>query len=122
MHICFLLSYYFHSTASQADTFYISVVIEGNAQIVDDNEENTDTKRANGKVSKGKYESLDAVRPVSVIKITPQVMRGKGQHWSPAYRLKTRNILSREGWKRANPRYHGNRYSGRRQFENMGRA
>ena len=56
-HICFLPSYYFHSSdASQADTLYISVVIKGNAQIVDNNEEKTDAafKRANGKVSKGR--------------------------------------------------------------------
>jgi uncharacterized protein len=46
-----------------------------------------------------------SVQEVSVIKIIPQVMQGKckiGQHWSPAYRLKmARNILSREGGKRA---------------------
>jgi len=57
----------------------------------------------------GKYESLDpymrSVQEVSVTKIILQVMRVKykiGQHWSPAYRLKmARNILSREGGKRA---------------------
>src|ERR671922_1433711 len=39
-HICFLPSYYFHPTdASQADTLYISVVIKGNALIVEDNKE-----------------------------------------------------------------------------------
>ena len=111
-HICFLPSYYFHpSDASQADTLYISVVIKGNAQIVDDNEEKTDALNAlmEKYQKEGKYESLDSymrsVQEVSVIKIIPQVMRGKykiGQHWSPAYRLKmARNILSREGGKRA---------------------
>jgi uncharacterized protein len=111
-HICFLPSYYFHSSdASQADTLYISAVIKGNAQIVDDNEEKTDALNAlmEKYQKEGKYESLDpymrSVQEVSVIKIIPQVMRGKykiGQHWSPAYRLKmARNILSREGGKRA---------------------
>ena len=39
-HICFLPSYYFHPTdASQADTLYISVVMKGNAVIVEDTEE-----------------------------------------------------------------------------------
>src|ERR671933_1251284 len=39
-HICFLPSYYFHPTdASQADTLYISVVIKGLAEIVENGEE-----------------------------------------------------------------------------------
>jgi uncharacterized protein len=111
-HVCYLPSYYFHpSDASQADTLYISVVIKGNALIVDDNEEKTDALNAlmEKYQKEGKYESLDSymrsVQEVSVIKIIPQVMRGKykiGQHWSPAYRLKmARNILSRDGGKGA---------------------
>ncbi|MFY9796854.1 MAG: pyridoxamine 5'-phosphate oxidase family protein [Candidatus Nitrosopolaris sp.] len=111
-HVCYLPSYYFHpSDASQADTLYISVVIKGNAMIVDDNEEKTEA--LNSLMEKyqkeGKYESLDSYMPsvqeVTVIKLIPQVMRGKykiGQHWSPAYRLKmARNIVDREGGKRA---------------------
>src|SRR5918911_5374955 len=39
-HVCFLPSYYFHPTdASQADTLYISVVIKGQAEIVQDSNE-----------------------------------------------------------------------------------
>lgn len=111
-HICFLPSYYFHpSDASQADTLYISVVIKGNAMIVEDNKEKADA--LNSLMEKyqkeGKYESLDpylpSVHEVTVIKIVPEGMRGKykiGQHWAPAYRLKmARNIVDREGKKRA---------------------
>jgi nitroimidazol reductase NimA-like FMN-containing flavoprotein (pyridoxamine 5'-phosphate oxidase superfamily) len=111
-HICFLPSYYFHpSDASQADTLYISVVIKGNAMLVEDNKEKADA--LNSLMEKyqkeGKYESLDpylpSVHDVTVIKIVPEGMRGKykiGQHWAPAYRLKmARNIIDREGKKRA---------------------
>jgi nitroimidazol reductase NimA-like FMN-containing flavoprotein (pyridoxamine 5'-phosphate oxidase superfamily) len=111
-HVCFLPSYYFHpSDASQADTLYISVVIKGNAMIVEDNKEKADA--LNSLMEKyqkeGKYESLDpylpSVHEVAVIKIVPEGMRGKykiGQHWAPAYRLKmARNIIDREGKKRA---------------------
>jgi nitroimidazol reductase NimA-like FMN-containing flavoprotein (pyridoxamine 5'-phosphate oxidase superfamily) len=111
-HVCFLPSYYFHpSDASQADTLYISVVIKGNAMIVEDNKEKADA--LNSLMEKyqkeGKYESLDpylpSVHEVTVIKIIPEGMRGKykiGQHWAPAYRLKmARNIVDREGKKRA---------------------
>lgn len=111
-HICFLPSYYFHpSDASQADTLYISVVIKGNAMIVEDNKEKADA--LNSLMEKyqkeGKYESLDpylpSVHEVTVIKIVPEGMRGKykiGQHWAPAYRLKmARNIVDREGKIRA---------------------
>lgn len=111
-HICFLPSYYFHpSDASQADTLYISVVIKGNAMLVEDNKEKADA--LNSLMEKyqkeGKYESLDpylpSVHEVTVIKIVPEGMRGKykiGQHWAPAYRLKmARNIVNREGKKRA---------------------
>ncbi|MGC1930824.1 MAG: pyridoxamine 5'-phosphate oxidase family protein [Candidatus Nitrosopolaris sp.] len=106
-HVCFLPSYYFHpSDASQADTLYISVVIKGNAMSVDENEEKTEA--LNSLMEKyqkeGKYESLDpymsSVQEVTVIKLIPQVMRGKykiGQQWAPAYRLKmARNIVDRE--------------------------
>jgi uncharacterized protein len=111
-HVCFLPSYYFHpNDASQADTLYISVVIKGNAMIVEDNKEKADA--LNSLMEKyqkeGKYESLDpylpSVHEVAVIKIVPEGMRGKykiGQHWAPAYRLKmARNIIDREGKKRA---------------------
>jgi uncharacterized protein len=106
-HVCFLPSYYFHpSDASQADTLYISVVIKGNAMIVEDNEEKAEA--LNSLMEKyqkeGKYEPLDPYMPsvheVTVIKIVPEGMRGKykiGQQWAPAYRLKmARNIVDRE--------------------------
>lgn len=111
-HICFLPSYYFHpADASQADTLYISVVIKGNALIVEDNKEKA--KALNALMQKyqkeGRYETLDfnmpSVHEVTVIKIIPKEMRGKykvGQHWAPAYRLKmAKNIIEREGKEQA---------------------
>jgi nitroimidazol reductase NimA-like FMN-containing flavoprotein (pyridoxamine 5'-phosphate oxidase superfamily) len=109
-HVCFLPSYYFHPTdASQADTLYVSVVIKGNAMSIDDNEEKAVALNLLMKKyqKEGKYESLDSYMPsvqqVTVIKLIPQVMRGKykiGQHWAPAYRLKmAKNIVNREGEK-----------------------
>src|SRR5919202_403409 len=107
-HICFLPSYYFHSTdASQADTLYISVVIKGNSLIVEDNEEKA--RALNALMEKyqkeGRYDRLEpnmrSVQEVSVIKIVPREMHGKykiGQHWSPPYRLRIAgNIIKREG-------------------------
>lgn len=106
-HVCFLPSYYFHpSDASQADTLYISVVMKGNAMIVEDDEEKAEA--LNSLMEKyqkeGRYEPLDphmpSVQEVTVIKIVPEEIRGKykiGQHWAPAYRLKmARNIVARE--------------------------
>ena len=97
-HVCFLPSYYFHPTdASQADTLYISVVIKGYAITIDDNEEKVEALNSLMKKyqKEGRYESLDSYMPsvqqVTVIKLIPQVMRGKykiGQHWAPAYRFK----------------------------------
>jgi uncharacterized protein len=106
-HICFLPSYYFHPTdASQADTLYVSVVIKGNASIV---EKTTEKALAlNALMQKyqkeGGYESLSSqmgsVKEVAVLKVVPEQMRGKykiGQHWAPQYRLKmARNIVQRE--------------------------
>ncbi len=109
-HVCFLPSYYFHPTdASQADTLYISVVIKGYAMTIDNNEEKAEALNSLMKKyqKEGKYESLDShmssVQQVTVIKLIPQVIRGKykiGQHWAPAYRLKmAKNIVNREGEK-----------------------
>jgi nitroimidazol reductase NimA-like FMN-containing flavoprotein (pyridoxamine 5'-phosphate oxidase superfamily) len=113
-HICFLPSYYFHPTdASQADTLYISVVIKGRAEIVEDAEEKA--RALNALMEKyqkeGRYEVLDAnmpvVREVAIIRVIASDMRGKykiGQHWAPAYRLKmARNIVKREGLENARP-------------------
>lgn len=113
-HICFLPSYYFHPTdASQADTLYISVVIKGRAEIVEDAEEKA--RALNALMEKyqkeGRYKVLDAnmpvVREVAIIRVIASDMRGKykiGQHWAPAYRLKmARNIVKREGLENALP-------------------
>ena len=113
-HVCFLPSYYFHPTdASQADTLYISVVIKGNAVMVQDAEEKA--KALNALMEKyqkeGRYEPLDAGMPVvhevAIIKVEPVEMRGKykiGQHWAGPYRLKmARNIIEREGIDAARP-------------------
>jgi nitroimidazol reductase NimA-like FMN-containing flavoprotein (pyridoxamine 5'-phosphate oxidase superfamily) len=107
-HICFLPSYYFHPTdASQADTLYISVVIKGNASIVEDNKEKASALNALMKKyqKEGRYQTLhpymSSVNEVTVIKIVLKEMHGKykiGQHWASAYRLKiARNIIEREG-------------------------
>ena len=107
-HVCFLPSYYFHPTdASQADTLYVSVVIKGNAFMIDDDIEKAFALNMLMKKyqTEGSYESLNqfmrSVRAVSVIKIVPQDIRGKykiGQHWTPDYRLKmAEKIIKREG-------------------------
>ena len=107
-HVCFLPSYYFHPTdASQADTLYISVVIKGNAFMIDDDIEKAFALNMlmQKYQTEGFYESLDqfmrSVRAVSVIKVVPQDIRGKykiGQHLTPSYRLKmAEKIIKREG-------------------------
>lgn len=106
-YVCFLPSYYFHPTdASQADTLYISVVIKGNAAIVQDPNEKANALNALMKKyqKEGGYESLSSnmgsVREVTVLKVVPDQIHGKykiGQHWIPRYRLKmARNIIQRE--------------------------
>lgn len=107
-YVCFLPSYYFHPTdASQADTLYVSVVIKGNASIVQNKDEKAEALNALMKKyqKEGGYESLSSnmvsVREVTVLKVVPDQIRGKykiGQHWIPRYRLKmARNIIQREG-------------------------
>jgi uncharacterized protein len=107
-YICFLPSYYFHPhDASQADTLYVSVVIKGNAIIVEDNAEKANALNAlmQKYQMEGKYDLLDpsmrSVQEVAIIKIAAKEIHGKykiGQHWAPAYRLKiARNIVEREG-------------------------
>jgi nitroimidazol reductase NimA-like FMN-containing flavoprotein (pyridoxamine 5'-phosphate oxidase superfamily) len=106
-YVCFLPSYYFHPTdASQADTLYISVVIKGNAAIVQYPDEKANALNALMKKyqKEGGYESLSSnmgsVTEVTVLKVVPDQIRGKykiGQHWIPRYRLKmARNIIQRE--------------------------
>ena len=61
-HVCFLPSYYFHPTdASQADTLYISVVIKGNAFMIDDDIEKAFALNMlmQKYQTEGFYESLD---------------------------------------------------------------
>ena len=107
-HVCFLPSYYFHPTdASQADTLYVSVVIKGRAELVQDCDEKA--RALNALMEKyqkeGSYEALDAEMPVveevAIIKVVPAEMRGKykiGQHWARPYRLKmAEKIIEREG-------------------------
>lgn len=107
-HVCFLPSYYFHpSDASQADTLYVSVVIKGRAEIVQDSKEKAMALNAlmEKYQKEGGYEPLEAemqvVEEVAVIKVVPLDMRGKykiGQHWSAPYRLKIADkIIAREG-------------------------
>ncbi len=113
-HVCFMPSYYFHPTdASQADTLYISVVIKGKAEIIQ--ERNEKASALNALMEKyqkeGRYEPLDADMPVvdevAIIKIVPKDMRGKykiGQHWARPYRLKmAKHIVEREGVEGARP-------------------
>jgi uncharacterized protein len=112
-YVCFLPSYYFHPTdASQADTLYISIVIKGNASIIQDTDEKAIALNALMKKyqKEGGYESLSSnmgsVREVTVLKVVPDQIRGKykiGQHWIPRYRLKmARNIIQREAKEDAN--------------------
>lgn len=110
--LCFLPSYYFHLTdASQADTLYISVVIKGNAFLINDLAEKTLALNAlmNKYQSEGGYEpvgaNMAAVREVVVLKIIPEGIRGKykiGQQWSRDYRIKiATQITKREGLDKA---------------------
>jgi uncharacterized protein len=107
-HVCVLPSYYFHPTdASQADTLYISVIIKGNAFMIDNPIEKAFALNMLMRKYQieGIYESLNqsmrSVRAVSVIKVVAQEIRGKykiGQHWTPSYRLKmAEKIIRREG-------------------------
>ena len=110
--VCFLPSYYFHpNDASQADTLYISVVIKGNAFLIDDLTEKTLALNAlmNKYQREGGYEpvttNMGSVREVVVLKIIPEGIRGKykiGQQWSRDYRKKiATQIAKREGLDKA---------------------
>jgi len=94
----FLPSYFFDpSDASLADTFYISVVIKGEGEMV--TEKNEMASALNVLIKKyqpeGKYDPIkpddDVLQHVSVIKITPKIMTGKykiGQDLDKDSRLK----------------------------------
>lgn len=107
LHVCFLPSYYFHPRdASQADTLYISVVIKGTTSIVLSTEEKALALNAlmQKYQKEGNYEPLNsnhaAVREVTVLKLTPNQIRGKyklGQHWNHSFRLDiAKKIVNRE--------------------------
>ena len=93
----FLPSYFFDpNDASLADTLYISVVIKGKAEIINDTKEKTHA--LNGLMKKyqpeGKYEpmneKMNVLEAVSVIKIIPKEMNGKykiGQNMSKQERV-----------------------------------
>lgn len=102
----FLPSYFTSPTdASQADTFYISVVIKGDGIIVNDKEEKT--MALNALMEKyqpeGQYEKLepdmDVVDEVAIIKVIPRTIKGKykiGQHMDKESRINlARKILQK---------------------------
>jgi len=91
--------------ASLADTLYISVVIKGIGQIIDDRSEKT--RALNGLIKKyqpeGGYEpiraDMEVLDEVAIIKVTPDTIRGKykiGQNLQKDDRVKlARKILDR---------------------------
>ncbi len=91
--------------ASLADTLYISVVIKGKGEIVDDKEEKT--LALNGLMKKyqpeGRYEPLNpdmqVLDEVAIIKVSPKSMRGKykiGQNLQKKERVElAKKILER---------------------------
>ncbi len=102
----FLPSYFTSPTdASQADTLYVSVVMKGNANIVEDKIEKS--MALNSLMRKyqpeGRYESIRpemrVVEEVAIIKVVPSTMRGKykiGQHLDKTTRLQiAKKILER---------------------------
>lgn len=102
----FLPSYFSSPTdASQADTFYISVVIKGDAILVNDKEEKS--MALNALMEKyqpeGGYEKIapqmHVVDEVAIIKISPKTMKGKykiGQHMERTARTNiARKILEK---------------------------
>ena len=102
----FLPSYFTSPTdASQADTFYISVVIKGMGVTISDRKEKTLALNALMKKyqPEGGYEpikpEMDVVDQVAIIKVIPKTMRGKykiGQHLDKKTRLElAKKILER---------------------------
>ena len=99
----FLPSYFSHPTdASQADTFYISVVIKGRGSIVSD--KNEKTFALNSLMEKyqpeGKYvkiaPDMHVIDEVAIIKVVPETMRGKykiGQHLDKKTRIALAKLI-----------------------------
>ena len=102
----FLPSYFFDpEDASLADTLYISVVIKGDASMINENEEKILALNALMKKyqPEGKYspmkEDMEVLDAVAVIKIVPKEMNGKykiGQNMSKKERIElAQNILEK---------------------------
>ena len=102
----FLPSYFFDpEDASLADTLYISVVIKGEASMINENEEKVLALNALMKKyqPEGKYspmkEDMEVLDAVAVIKIVPKEMNGKykiGQNMSKKERIElAQNILEK---------------------------
>ena len=102
----FLPSYFFDpEDASLADTLYISVVIKGEASMINENEEKILALNALMKKyqPEGKYspmkEDMEVLDAVAVIKIVPKEMNGKykiGQNMSKKERVElAQNILEK---------------------------
>lgn len=99
----FLPSYFSHPTdASQADTLYISVVVKGNGEIVDDRKEKAFALNAlmEKYQPEGRYEKIrpdmHVINEVAIIKVIPTTMRGKykiGQHLDKKTRLEIAKLL-----------------------------
>lgn len=102
----FLPSYFEDpADASLADTLYVSVVVKGLCSIVDDRKEKA--AALNALMAKyqpeGRYEAIrpemDVVDHVSIMRVTPESMRGKykiGQHLGREHRERlAQNILDR---------------------------
>ena len=102
----FLPSYFFDAEdASLADTLYISVIIKGEASVINENEEKVLALNALMKKyqPEGKYspmkEDMEVLDAVAVIKIVPKEMNGKykiGQNMSKKERIElAQNILEK---------------------------
>ena len=102
----FLPSYFFDpEDASLADTLYISVIIKGEASVINENEEKVLALNALMKKyqPEGKYspmkEDMEVLDAVAVIKIVPKEMNGKykiGQNMSKKERVElAQNILEK---------------------------
>ena len=102
----FLPSYFFDpEDASLADTLYISVIIKGEASVINENEEKVLALNALMKKyqPEGKYspmkEDMEVLDAVAVIKIVPKEMNGKykiGQNMSKKERIElAQNILEK---------------------------
>jgi len=97
--LTFLPSYFFEppTDASLTDTLYVSVVIKGYAELVNDHVEKAEALNAMMQKyqDEGGYESLKpemaTVRGVGVIKIKPETMTGKyklGKYWDMKDKLR----------------------------------